>query len=336
VTVVADDGRAPPAHYWTEFEEGSQMPDETSNPVLGHVSVASQPTDEIPAGGEFLEPPEEGENPQTTDVTSEGTEAVEGYEHPKGPLSELFTPPTIQFPDIGEASFGPPPPMAESVHGPDDRIQITSTSVYPWRVHCSLLITAADGSRWIGTGWFIGPRTVMTAGHVVYIKNSGVPGRDGWATRVDVMPGRNGAQLPFGSVTSSNLRSVTGWTAWGDQNYDYGAILLPTDLGSRTGWFGFGVYSDADLLGSTLNVAGYPGDKPAGTLWYHWNRAASVNSRKVYYDIDTMGGQSGSSVYRIMSGGRYGAAIHAYGGATTNSGTRVSSPVANNMLAWKA
>ena len=28
---------------------------------------------------------------------------------------------------------------------------------------------------WIGTGWFIGPHTLMTAGHVVFIKNSGVP-----------------------------------------------------------------------------------------------------------------------------------------------------------------
>ena len=46
-----------------------------------------------------------------------------------------------------------------------------------WRVHCSLLITAADNSSWIGTGWFIGPRTLITAGHVVYITNSGVPGR---------------------------------------------------------------------------------------------------------------------------------------------------------------
>ena len=49
-----------------------------------------------------------------------------------------------------------------------------------------------------------------------------------------------------------------------------------------------------------------------------------VNTRKVYYDIDTFGGQSGSAVYRIIGGKRYGIAIHAYGGATTNSGTRVT------------
>jgi len=200
----------------------------------------------------------------------------------------------------------------------------------------SLLITAADNSTWIGTGWFIGPHTLITAGHVVHIKNSGVPGRDGWVKRIVVMPGRNGASLPYGSVTSTSFRSVTGWTSSGDENYDYGAIIIPTQLGSTVGWFGFGVYSDADLLATTANISGYPGDKPTGTQWYDFHKVASVNSRKVYYDIDTFGGQSGSAVYRIVSGSRYAIAVHAYGGATTNSGTRITTPVYNNLVAWKA
>ena len=61
-----------------------------------------------------------------------------------------------------------------------------------------------------------------------------------------------------------------------------------------------------------------------------------MNARKVFYDIDTFGGQSGSAVYRIINGGRYGVAIHAYGGAVTNSGTRIITAVYNNMVAWKA
>jgi V8-like Glu-specific endopeptidase len=252
-------------------------------------------------------------------------------------MAELFTvPEDLDLPDIGEASFGPPPPLAETVHGPDDRTQITNTSVYPWRVHASLLITARDNSQWIGTGWFIGPHTLMTAGHVVYIKNSGVAGRDGWVKSIRVMPGRNGSTLPYGAVTSTNFRSVNGWINNGDQNYDYGAIIIPTNLGNTVGWFGFGVYSDADLRNTTGNISGYPGDKPTGTQWYDFRRIASVNSLKVYYDIDTAGGQSGSAVYRIINGARFGIAIHAYGGATTNSGTRITTPVYNNMVAWKA
>ncbi len=239
---------------------------------------------------------------------------------------------------IGEASYGPVEtgPSAEVVHGPDNRIQISNTSVYPWRVHASLLITARDGSRWIGTGWFIGPHTLATAGHVVYIKNSGVPGRDGWVRSIQVMPGRNGSALPYGSVTTSNLRTVTGWANSGNPDYDYGAIILGSDLGSTTGWLGFGAFSDSTLTSSTVNISGYPGDKPPGTQWYGWNRVASVSARRVSYDIDTFGGQSGSGVYRIVDGARYGVAVHAYGGAVTNSGTRITTPVFNNFVTWRA
>jgi glutamyl endopeptidase len=314
-----------------------------SKPTGGHTPVSNLSTESSEAsvvGAKASKPPSEGTNPRTVQPTEEGIEAVKKFklrEVTEAGLAELYTAPdTSNLRDIGEASFGPPPPQAETVHGPDDRVRITNTAVYPWRVHASLLITARDGSRWIGTGWFIGPHTLMTAGHVVYIKNSGVAGRDGWVRSIDVMPGRNGNSLPYGTVKSSNFRSVTGWTNNGDQNFDYGAIIIPTNLGNTTGWFGFGVYSDADLLGSVGNISGYPGDKPGGTQWYDARRIASVNSRKVYYDIDTAGGQSGSAVYRIINGGRYGIAIHAYGGTTTNSGTRIVTPVFNNMVAWKA
>lgn len=303
-----------------------------------HTPVSNQPEERATVGKVASRPPSEGKDPRTTKPSPQGTEQVEGAK-PRA-LAEaavvLTAPDTSKLRDIGEASFGPPPPLAETVHGPDNRVKINNTAVYPWRVHASLLITAADNSQWIGTGWFIGPHTLMTAGHVVYIKNSGVAGRDGWVRRIQVMPGRNGSALPYGSVTSTSFRSVTGWTTSGDQHYDYGAIIIPRELGNTVGWFGFGVYSDATLEGAVVNISGYPGDKPSGTQWYDARRVDSVGPRKVFYDIDTFGGQSGSAVYRIIDGGRYGVAIHAYGGATTNSGTRIVQPVFNNMVAWKA
>ena len=311
-------------------------------PTGAHTPVSSLSREAASAevGAAASRPPAEGVNPKTAKARDNGPEPVPGFKlvaAREASVAELFTAPTnVKLRDIGEASFGPPPPLAETVHGPDNRVKITNTLAYPWRAHASLLITAADNSMWIGTGWFIGPHTLVTAGHVVYIKNSGVQGRDGWVKRIQVMPGRNGSSLPYGSVTSSNFRSVTGWTNNGDQNYDYGAIIIPTQLGNTVGWFGFGVYSDADLRNSVGNISGYPGDKPTGTQWYDARRIATVNNRKVYYDIDTAGGQSGSAVYRVINGGRYGVAIHAYGGATTNSGTRIVQAVFNNMVAWKA
>lgn len=307
--------------------------------VSGHTAVSNQGEESIDAavGRAVSDPPSEGADGDAHPGRDDGTEEVSGHALAETIRSELFRAPAdLDLRDIGEASFGPPSKLEEIVHGPDDRVRITNTAAYPWRVHASLLITAADNSKWIGTGWFIGPHTLMTAGHVVYIKGSGVPGRDGWVKSIQVMPGRNGSTLPYGSVTSTNFRTVTGWTGSGDQNYDYGAIILPTKLGNTVGWFGFGVYADADLVAATGNIAGYPGDKPGGTQWYDARKIASVSSRKVYYDIDTAGGQSGSAVYRIVNGGRYAVAIHAYGGPATNSGTRIVTPVFNNMIAWKA
>ena len=287
-------------------------------------------------------PPSEGPNAKATKTASDGSEAVAGFKLMKaesaaeaGAAVEATAPDTSKLHDIGEASFGAPSNMLEIVHGVDNRRQISATSVYPWRVHASLLITAADNSQWIGTGWFIGPRTLVSAGHCVCIKGSGVPGRDGWVKRIQVMPGRNGASLPYGSVTSTSFKSVTGWSRDGNAEYDYGVIILPTPLGNSTGWFGFGNYSDADLLASVGNISGYPGDKPSGTQWYDARKIAAVSARKVHYDVDTAGGQSGAAVYRIINGGRYAVAVHAYGGGSTNSGTRINARVFANLAAWK-
>jgi len=317
-------------------EPASNEPEEKAAPIKGKRSVEGSP----------------GEGGESAEVVDGDMEVVPGYTPVRAPSAEgrasaggraaleeaaqqFQAPDTSSLSDIAVASFGELA-LRETVHGVDDRVRIQSTNIYPWRVHASLLITAADNSQWIGTGWFIGPHTLMTAGHVVHIKNSGIASRDGWVRSIIVMPGRNGASLPYGSVTSTSFRSVVGWTVNGDQNYDYGAIILPTNLGLTTGWFGFGVWGDSELTAATGNISGYPGDKPSGTQWYAARRIASVNARKVYYDIDTAGGQSGSAVYRIMNGGRYGIAIHAYGGATTNSGTRIVSPVFSNMVNWKA
>jgi V8-like Glu-specific endopeptidase len=150
------------------------------------------------------------------------------------------------------------------------------------------------------------------------------------------MAGRNGNTLPFGTVASTSFRSVIGWTLGGDERYDYGAIILSEPLGNTVGWFGFEAYTAAALVSAEANISGYPGDKPVGTQWYDVHQIAVVDDRKIYYDIDSAGGQSGSGVYRIVAGMRYGVAIHAYGGATTNSGTRIVTPVYSNMVAWKA
>jgi V8-like Glu-specific endopeptidase len=221
----------------------------------------------------------------------------------------------------------------EVVIGADDRTQITNTTIPPWRWICSLRITAGNGAQFIGTGWLVGARTVLTAGHCVYMHSQG-----GWVREIEVIPGRNGASRPFGSCRATAFRSVNGWIGSHDRDFDYGAILLPTThrYGDQLGIFGYAALSDADLLNLTLNLSGYPGDKPAGTQWFHARVASSVTPRTIVYNIDTAGGQSGSPVWRLRDGQRHAVGIHTNGALSGNSATRIIPEVAANIGLWKA
>jgi V8-like Glu-specific endopeptidase len=221
----------------------------------------------------------------------------------------------------------------EVVIGADDRARIMNTTAIPWRRVCHLSITSANGSRFLGTGFLVGPRTIITAGHCVYLHGQG-----GWARNIEVSPGRNDANRPFGKAMATNFRSVRGWVSDKNRNFDYGAIILPREHGIQSGQigsFGFGNFSDSFLRSKRLNTAGYPGDKPAGTAWFHGRTAKSVGSRVITYDIDTAGGQSGSPVWVLKDGKRYVAGIHTNGAMSGNSATRITKPVFDNIKKWR-
>jgi V8-like Glu-specific endopeptidase len=213
---------------------------------------------------------------------------------------ETFDPATI--PLACEEEFDQP----ESVCGRDDRVKINNTTSIPWRLNCQLIITKANGAKSRCTGWFIGPRTVMTAGHCVYSHASG-----GWARKIEVIPGMNGPSKPFGSQVGTSFRSVKGWTKKKKAAYDYGCIILPNDsLGRRIGWFGFASLSAKSLKNLLVNNSGYAGDKPFGTQWYNAGRITKVTARRLLYMLDTFGGHSGSAIWRYRSGKRHAVGIH--------------------------
>jgi len=229
--------------------------------------------------------------------------------------------------DLAEAMARP-----RVIIGTDDRVRVGNTTLYPWRAICALRITAANGRQYIGTGFFVSPRTVITAGHCVYMHNEG-----GWARSIEVIPGMNDAARPFGSAVSRTLRSVSGWTQSRNREFDYGAIILPANarLGDRTGFFGFAVRNDAALRTAALNLSGYPGDKGGAQQWFMAQRAKALSARVITYDIDTMGGQSGSPVWVMEGGARYAVGIHTNGAGSGNSATRIEGSVFARLSDWK-
>ena len=270
---------------------------------------------------------EAGQLRLSAEFEGSGKVLAEAEALPKG-----FTPDSViaKLPTI-ESVLGLLP---ETVCGADTRVRRTTTTTFPFRTTCQLVLTLPNGSQAIGTGFLIGAGTVATAGHCVH---TGGP-NGGWMRRIEVIPGRNGTATgsrPYGTLVSNNLRSVTDWTVNRSPNSDYGAIILSSKIGTTTGWLGFGVYNDTTLRNLTVNTIGYPGDKPLGTMWYTNGTISSLNSRRLFYLMDTAGGQSGSAVYRIINGSRIAVGIHAYGGCP-NGATRITTGVFNNLSAWKA
>ncbi|MFN0023752.1 MAG: trypsin-like serine peptidase [Parvularculaceae bacterium] len=222
--------------------------------------------------------------------------------------------------------------VLEVIIGRDDRVRITNTTGNPWRRICALKIHFPSGRVYRGTGFFIGPRTVATAGHCVYLHEQG-----GWARKVEVSPGSNGAARPYGTATSVNFRSVRGWVSDRRPESDYGCIVLPAgSFGSRNlGQFGFAAFPPAVLVACPAVLAGYPGDKPFAELWGMARKIKTVTPTQLIYDIDTAGGQSGSGVYIKRNGQRFVVGIHNYGAQSGNSATRITQPVYQRLLAWR-
>ncbi len=220
---------------------------------------------------------------------------------------------------------------AEVIIGTDDRLRITATTEVPWRRYCALKIEFRDGAIFRGTGFFIGERVLATAGHCVFAHDHG-----GFARRIEVIPGCNGTQRPFGSAVATTFRSTVGWTRDKLPAADYGAIILPPGAfpGQNFGSFGFGVFNNQTLLATEAVVAGYPGDKPFAELWGMGRKIKTVTPTNLIYDHDTMGGQSGAPVYIMIGGQRFAVGIHNYGAITGNSATRVTAAVVANFRIW--
>jgi len=235
--------------------------------------------------------------------------------------------------DVAEASFGETT-LLEAVIGNDDRVRLADalTRTNPWRQICALRIRAATGTRYVGTGWFIGPRVLATAGHCVYLQKE-----RGWAASIDVIPGKGGATEPYGRLTATRFASVDGWVEDASRDFDYGVIFLDDpQLGASVGNWEVEAPLDGEVAAVTARISGYPADRDRAEFqYYHERSLQSATASRLLYDIDTFGGQSGSPIWRQLgTGPPVAIGIHTTGGLTGNSGTRITESVLENLVRW--
>jgi V8-like Glu-specific endopeptidase len=240
----------------------------------------------------------------------------------------------------------------ESVIGVDNRTRIFDTGMTPWRMICA--IRARWGSSiMLGTGCFIGPRTVLTAGHVVLPRKPGTRPES-----IEVIPGLSGEKRPYESFFAQRISVHPYWNGPFLPRFDVAVIHLDQDVGQRVGWFGLGARQRDQLVGCWAHITGYPGEMKetaapgaiplqACQLWHHAAPVERIENERIFYKADTTEGQSGAPIYVLADAQKISTpvviGVHAYGARSTpgavgaaNSGAWIDGEMLKLIASWRA
>lgn len=200
-----------------------------------------------------------------------------------------------------------------SIIGTDERSQIMDTQAAPYN---SMVFVAADGNA--GSGAVIGKNTVLTSAHVVrkILENTN-------KDSIYVIPGRNGSKLPYGKFKIKSVYIPQSYIDHAGVDTDIAVITVDTlnnkSIGEVVPVLPIKLSNTVEN-GVSLATTGFPGDKTWGTMWTAQGKVTGQTNTRVYYDMDTKGGQSGSPVYNEKN---EIIAVHTTGGSKSNFGTKI-------------
>lgn len=236
----------------------------------------------------------------------------------------------------------------------DDRTQ-SNIALDPFDSVVAIDATIA-GNLFYGTGIFVGPKHVLTAGHVLFDSGYGLISGARVILPADVASDR-------GTGLASNVSGAPlfpkAWNTSPAPANDIAMITLTGNLTPGNNALGMVVFLDAeDLVGRAITTAGYPATSnspdPSGKTQYQATGTVySVAGGGLLGDpvwmtysesVDTQGGQSGSGVW--LSGDFFGesvplvAAVHVRGNNDvsqitdgTGQGTLISKAIYDKLTA---
>lgn len=235
-------------------------------------------------------------------------------------------------------------PGAKGVYGHDERLLVPDILQPPYSGICMLNLKSPKGASFVGTGWLVSPRVVITAGHCVFDTWDGEGlgevlevtadfGREGNKTQVKVKA--SGFTFPKGKWDPENASST--------RQFDFAAIQLERSVDTSVfAPLSFGNTGEIDLRGFQVNIAGYPTPSEESRtrpyrMYFQDGVIAKSEPQKVGYSIDTSGGQSGAPIVFFQDGKSVVLGIHNSGRAAIemNFGARINRPVYELLSLYK-
>jgi V8-like Glu-specific endopeptidase len=216
-----------------------------------------------------------------------------------------------------------------AVIGPaDGRTRVLNARRPPHAAVCHVEREHGDG-RWSGcSGFVVAPNVIVTAGHCVYSAARARLGLRATPSRFRITPGRNGQTAPFGTFGAVRWYGPASFVRSMNREADYGIVVLDRPLPAAVRPLRLLAPNEAQLrtvrARRLLHIAGFPGDKPPGTMWEHAERLDRHTATSLFYSVDTCPGHSGSAVWCELE----------RGAPATVIGIHVAGPTPHARGAW--
>lgn len=174
------------------------------------------------------------------------------------------------------------------------------------------------------TGTFIAPGVILTSAHCLYDHDSG------WYSGLYLKFRREKGCDPSTGFPHTWKRSVVldGYKTNHDINYDVGLVIVEETSPVHM------LYTAATNIPlSTINLAGYPIDKPNRCLWLSSCTLTRVTPHRLRYPCDTYNGNSGSPVYYPSGPNPHVIyAVHGYGSTQYNTAIRITQDLETKLI----
>ncbi|MBS0186012.1 MAG: trypsin-like serine protease [Proteobacteria bacterium] len=180
----------------------------------------------------------------------------------------------------------------------DKRRLVVPFYEYPFVTNCYLESTFEEFGSCRGTATLISPYCLITAGHCLLYKRK--------------FPKSIRCALGMSGGVAKDISSVNSFYVHPkyleseNPDYDIGIIRIGEPFGKKYGAMSLRELDRQELMEMRVNVTGYPSqrkfteilfDRLSSSMYTMDGEIRAVTDHKIYYEVDTSGGQSGSGVW---------------------------------------